>query len=378
MFRWIAILACPLLLLAAPAHADPSPDPSPDPTTQPAPHRAVVPPGYHVVSAGDRSAFCRPADDDWVKSALASVPPTTRPTTMPSDLISAADQHRADLASQIARDFGLPDSKAANAFFDNDLLPGLQKMSAMKLTVYYFPVTHEDLASLLIAGWSDPRFHYNRFANDVGYSPFFHLSAVQPMDDLIWWVPLQGGDSTSTRRDALEAQVKTLEALLAGDISLFTQNQAEHLFEIFIHKTVFVPLNLPPRLQWIDFGACNLFAVKYCSQITGMSRQYWTDQLIGRPGEPRPYLTIDLTNTLDPSQVRPEYLAQYDEMLLPKGALVIQTLLAKSGDSALARVLPTWRTHPPQTAQDFIQSVQSATGVDLTPVMRPDYSSPVR
>jgi hypothetical protein len=374
MFRWMVILGCPLLLLAALVQADSSPDPS----TQPAAHKAVVPPGYHVVTSGDRAAFCLPADDDWVKSALTSVPPTTRPSTMPSDLVSAANQHRADLTSQITGDFALADPKVVDAFFDNDLLTGLQKMSAMKLNVYYFPINHEDLISLLVGGWSDPRFHFNRYANEVGYSPFFHLSALQPMDDLIWWVPLQGGDSTATRRDALEAQVKTLEALLTGDISLFTQNQAEHLLEIFIHKTVFVPLNLPARLQWIDFGACNLFAVKYCSQITGMSRQYWTEQLIGRPGEPRPFLAIDLTNTLDPSKIRPEYLAQYDEMLLPKGALVIQTLLSKSGDSALAKVLPAWRVHPPQTAQDLIQSVQAATGVDLTSVMRPDYSSPAQ
>jgi hypothetical protein len=374
MFRWIVILGCPLLLLAALVQADSSPDPS----TQPAAHKAVVPPGYHVVTSGDRAAFCLPADDDWVKSALTSVPPTTRPSTMPSDLVSAANQHRADLTSQITGDFALADPKVVDAFFDNDLLTGLQKMSAMKLNVYYFPINHEDLISLLVGGWSDPRFHFNRYANEVGYSPFFHLSALQPMDDLIWWVPLQGGDTTSTRRDALEAQVKTLEALLTGDISLFTQNQAEHLLEIFIHKTIFVPLKLPAQLQWIDFGACNLFAVKYCSQITGMSRQYWTEQLIGRPGEPRPYLAIDLTNTLDPSQIRPEFLAQYDEMLLPKGALVIQTLLAKAGDSALAKVLPAWRVHPPQTAQDLIQSVQAATGVDLTSVMRPDYSSPAQ
>jgi hypothetical protein len=373
MFRRIAILACPLLL-AALAQADSSPGPS----TQPTAHKAVVPPGYHVLSVGDRSAFCQPADDDWVKAVLASVPPTTRPTTMPSDVISAANQHRADLTTQINQDFALPDPKAVDAFFDSDLLPSLQKMSGMKVTVYYFPITQEDLASLLVAGWSDPRFHFNRFANEVGYSPFFRLAVDKPMDDLIWWVPLRSGDSPSTRRDALGLQIKTFEALLAGNLSFFTQNQAEHLFENFIHKTVFVPLNLPARLQWIDFGASNLFAVKYCSQITGMARQFWTEQLIGHPGEPRPYLAIDLTNTLDPSQVRPEYLAQYDEMLLPKGAFVVQTLLAKAGDSALAKILPAWRAHPPQTAQDLIQSVQSATGVDLTPVMRPDYSRPAR
>src|SRR6202034_1993518 len=136
---------------------------------------------------------------------------------------------------------------------------------------------------------------------------------THPMDDLVWWTEIHDGDNPATRRDVLISQIKALEAGLTENISMFGENQTEHIFESFIHETVFEPLKLPPRLQWIDFGASNIFAVKYCAEITGMSRKYWTEQLTGRPDESRPFLTLDLINGIDPSLIRPEYLAAYDE-----------------------------------------------------------------
>jgi hypothetical protein len=369
IFRpWLALIVLPGFLLGADLLADPA--------TQPSVHKAVVPPGYHVVSTRDRSAFCQPADDDWVKSALQSVSPTTRPTTLPSDLISSLQQHRADLTSQMMQDLALSDTKTIDNFLDTIMLPDLQKMEAMKPTIYYFPATHDQVVNLLGGGWSDPRFHYLRFANDLSYLPGFHLSADKPNDDILWWIEIHDGDTTGTRRDALASQVKSLEAGIADNVSLYSSNQTEHLFEAFVHQNVFVPLKLPARLQWVDFGASNIFAVKFASMVTGLSRQYWMEQLIGRPNESRPYLHLDLINGIDPSQIRPEYVPVYDQAILPKGAYVINSLMLKCGDSALAKVLPAWRAQSPQTPQQLIQSIQSATGVDLTPFMQPDFSNP--
>ena len=366
--RCLALLLLPGFVLAGHLRADPA--------TQPSAQKAVVPPGFHAVSAGGRSAFCQPADDDWVKSALQSVAPTTRPTTLPSDLISSVQQHRADLTSQMVQDLAQSDSKADDNLIDTVLLPDLKKMSAMKPTIYYFPATHDQVVNLLAGGWSDPRFHYLRFANDLAYTSDFHLSADRPNDDIVWWTEIHDGDTLATRRDALVAQIKGLEARLTDNISLYSTNQTEHLFEAFIHQNIFLPLKLPERLQWLDFGTSNIYAVKFASIVTGMSRQYWIDQLIGRPDESRPYLHLDLINGIDPAQIQPQYVPLYDQAILPKGAYVIHSLMLKCGDTALARVLPAWRAHTPQTPQELIQSVRTATGVDLTPYMQADFSSP--
>ncbi|MGA2441236.1 MAG: hypothetical protein ABSH08_09760 [Tepidisphaeraceae bacterium] len=347
-----------------------------DSTTQPAPHKAQLPPGFHVLTVGDRSVFCAGGDDAWVKPVLESVPAATRPATMPSDVTSALQQHRSDLTAQILQDLALDDHKAVDEFIDAKLLPALAKVGAMKPTVYYFPATREKIADLMDAGWSDPRFHYIRFAHDISYAPTVRVSAAGPMDDLVLWVEIHDGDASATRSDVLAAEIKRYEDAMTNHLSMLAMNQTEHLLEAFIHEKVFDPLKLPAKLTWVDFGASNVFAVKYAALLTGIPRQTWTERLIGRPDQPRPFVRLDLINALDPAQIRPEYLAAYDQALLPKGALVIHSLLAKAGDGALAKVLPVWRAHTPQTPQELIQTVQTATGVDLTPDMQPDYSLP--
>jgi len=347
-----------------------------DPATQPAPHKAQVPPGFHVLAIGDRAVFCAGGDDVWVKPVLESVPAATRPATMPSDVVSALQQRRSELATQILQDLALDDRKAVDEFIDGKLLAALAKVGAMKPTVYYFPATREKIADLMDAGWTDPRFHYIRFAHDVSYAPAIRVSAEVPMDDLVLWAEIHDGDAPATRSDVLAAEIKRYEDGMANHVSMLAMNQTEHLLEGFIHEKVFDPLKLPAKLTWVDFGASNVFAVKYAALLTGLPRQMSIERLIGRPDEPRPFARIDLINALDPAQIRPEYLAAYDQALLPKGALVIHSLLAKAGDGALAKVLPVWRAHAPQTPQELIQTVQAATGVDLTPDMQPDYGLP--
>jgi hypothetical protein len=347
-----------------------------DSATRPAPHKAELPPGFHVLTVGDRAVFCAGGDDAWVKPVLESVPAATRPTTLPSDVISALQQRRSELASQILQDLALDDRKEVDEFIDGKLLAALAGIASQKPTVYYFPATREKIADLMEAGWSDPRFHYIRFAHDISYSSMVRVSGEGPMDDLVLWVEIHDGDTPATRGDALAAEIKRFEDAIANHSSMLAMNQTEHLLEVFIHEKVFDPLKLPARLTWVDFGASNVFAVKYAALLTGLPRQTWIERLIGRPDQPRPFLRLDLINALDPAQIRPEYLAAYDQALLPKSALVIHSLISKAGDGALAKVLPVWRAHTPQTPQELIQTVQAATGVDLTPDMQPDYSLP--
>ena len=103
-----------------------------DPATQPAPHKAQVPPGFHVLAIGDRAVFCAGGDDVWVKPVLESVPAATRPATMPSDVVSALQQRRSELATQILQDLALDDRKAVDEFIDGKLLAALAKVGAMK------------------------------------------------------------------------------------------------------------------------------------------------------------------------------------------------------------------------------------------------------
>ncbi|MGD0463296.1 MAG: hypothetical protein ABSB74_12500 [Tepidisphaeraceae bacterium] len=348
------------------------------PTTEPAtaPHKAEIPPGFHLVTSGDRSAICRPQDDAWIKTVLASVAPATRPTTMPSDITGLIRQRRQELTGTMMQDLALGDRKPVDDFLDNKLLPQLGKIAALRPTIYYFVATRSQVADALAAGWSDPRFHYIRFAHDVSYSTVAMLTTDKPMDDLLWWVEIRDGDNAATQRDALAAAVRYFEGGMADHLSMYGTNEAEHLFERFVHDNVLEPLKLPARENWFDFGVANIFAIKYAAIVTGMSRRQWTEGLIGRPDELRPFVRLDLINALDPAEIRPEYLDDYDRALLPKGALVIDSWFAAEGDGALAKVLPALHGHTPATPQELIDVVKKTTGYDLTPLMQPDYSLP--
>ena len=366
----LAVLFCAAMVRGAESGA------ATEPTTKPAPHKAEIPPGFHVVTSGQRSAICRPEDDAWIKEVLASAAPATRPTTMPSDIAGLLQQHRQELISAIMHDLALSDRKTVNDFLDGKLLPQLTKIGELKPTIYYFVATRPQVADALDAGWSDPRYHFIRYAHDVAYSAVAMLTTDEPMDDLIWWVEIHDGDNTATRRDRLIAEIRYFEGGVSNHISMFGKNESEHMLEQFVHDSTIKPLKLPAREDWFDFGVSNIFAIKYAAMITGTSRSEWTDHLIGRPDQFRPYVRLDLVNALDPAQVRPEYLADYDRGLLPKGALVINSWLAVAGDGALAKALPVLRAHAPATQQELIDAVKKTTGYDLMPLMQPDYGVP--
>jgi hypothetical protein len=367
----LAVLLC--VTVARGADSTPATEPTTEPTTEPAPHKAEIPPGFHVVTSGHRSAICKPADDAWVKEVLASVAPATRPTTLPSDIEGEIQQHRKELVAAIMRDFALTDQKPIDDFLDSTLLPRLSKIEDLKPTIYYFIATRPQVADALDAGWSDPRYHLIRYAHDVEYSAVAMLTTERPMDDLVWWVEVHDGDNAATRRDRLIAEIRYFEGGVSNHISMFGQNETEHLLEQFIHDIAIKPLKLPPREDWFDFGVSNIFAIKYSAMVTGMSRSTWTEQLIGRPNEARPYVRLDLMNALDPAEIRPEYVAAYERALLPKGALVINSWLSSKGDGAVAKTLPLLRAHVPATQQEMIDTIKKATGYDVTPLLQPDY-----
>jgi hypothetical protein len=369
----LAVLICVAGAVAAETGAASQPTTR---TTMPAARKAQVPRGFEVVSAGGRSAFCRKGDEGWVRAALAETAAATRPTTMPSDIITMIQQRRQELTDQMMRDLSLTDRKAIDDLLDDKLLPMMRKIAAVNPTVYYFVATRGTVADLMEAGWTDPRFHYIRFARDFSYSPSALLDPDRPLDDLVWWVEIHDYDNAATRRDALAAAIGRFEFGLLNHNSSTGKNEVEHQFEQFIHDRVFAPLKLPHTEDWFDFAGSNLFAVKYAAMVTGLARQVWIDDLIGRPGQNRPFLQLDLIDAMDPADIRPQYVGAYDRMLVLKGSVVFDAWLGHAGDGALAKVLPAMRAHAPATPQELIDVVKKQTGFDLAPLMKADFSSP--
>src|SRR5205809_3881326 len=124
--RRTPLVALILALFASSAFAAPeapSTAPTPAPaTSQRARQVLVVPPGFQVIEAAGRRVVCEPVDAEWVRAALADLTPTTRPTTMPSDLLQKLLASRDKLTAQMQADLALSDSTAIAKFIDEKLI----------------------------------------------------------------------------------------------------------------------------------------------------------------------------------------------------------------------------------------------------------------
>jgi hypothetical protein len=349
----------------------------PDATQPIAPHLAEIPAGYHVLVVGARQIICRPADDDWVRKAAESVRPASRPTTMPSDITAALTQHRADLEAMVQADLGVTDLKPLDDAIDQDLTPELVKFASIKPNVYYFPITHDALLKLMQSGWTDPRYHYLRFAQQVDYSDNVSITIDRTMDDLVMWVVTQPGDTPSQRGDELVQEIADFESKFPQALSLFAQSGTRNVMADFVLTKVMDSVKLQPTEEWFTHSAAELYGIKYATYLTGSWRRGLVWALLqGDPRNPLDWPPLDLVHPLDPNTMWPDYRKLYNNAVMRKGAFVVDAWITKGGDAVMGKVLAALRANPPQNAADLIKTIQNATGIDLTPVMLPFYSNP--
>src|SRR5437762_416418 len=156
-----------VLALAVPGSAQPAPKPATTPTTR---YVLVMPPGYEKVTVAGHTALAQPNDVEWVKKALGEVKPATRPTTMPSDVLQKIAANRSAVVKQMMTDLALADDKETNKLFDEQILPKLTALDQLKAPVFFLVCSTDQLRDLTKSGWGEPRFHYNKVANEPSYN----------------------------------------------------------------------------------------------------------------------------------------------------------------------------------------------------------------
>ena len=176
----------PLALICALAFAlgaAPAPTTTSAPSTRPIPPRRqmVMPPGFHKVTVGSRTALCEDPDQAWVQRVLAETKPATQPTTMPSTLVKMLSDKRALLKGHIIADLGLNDGKLVDKLIDETLIPQAKRMQDLRVPVFYLVCTKQRLRELVKGGWEDPRFYYNRAADEVFHDPRPRLFDDRPL-----------------------------------------------------------------------------------------------------------------------------------------------------------------------------------------------------
>ena len=359
-----------LLILAAAAgvsHAQPAPPPSPATAPAVPPYKLVMPPGYQKIEIGVHTAICLPADAEWVKKAMSEAKPATRPTTMPVDLLKRIADNRAAVIKQMVTDLALADDKEANRLFEEQIIPKLKKLEALRPPVYFLICTRDSLRDLTKAGWGEPRFHYNRVANEASFDDNIVLSLDRPMGDAVLPVFYTEKETPETRAKNLSSGLQQLDAGMFDRVSGQTQPMVFNLTAEHIGQTYFDPMKLRRDQQWLALGVTGYFASKYAGQLTPSSKEEWLRGLTyDNPRFPVSAKAIDLTHPVEEGAMRPIAVPYYNQALRRKAMQVVVKWVEMGGEASLTKVVTAVRAKPPADGVALIKLIQDTSGIDLT------------
>lgn len=342
----------------------------PPPATSPTTPRfvMVVPPGYQQVTVAGHTALCQPNDAEWVKKALGDVKPATRPSTMPADIIKRVTENRAAFTKAVVTDLVLADDKAVNDFFDNKLLSTLKKLDTIKPAVYFLVCTKQQLRDLAQTGWGEPRFHYNRIANEVSVDDHVMLSIDRPMDDSVLPAFYNETDPPEKRGGNLATGIQQLDTSLARLIADQAQPQVFNLIATFIGETYFDPMKLRRDQQWFGLGVVGYLTSKYCGLVTPTPKDAWLKDITREdPRMPVNARAIDLRKPLEESAMKPAAVPYYHQAMRRKSIAVVAKWAEKAGDPALTKVFTAVRSTLPADGAALVTLIQQTTNTDLNP-----------
>jgi len=363
----LLISACSFAQTTTPATA-PTTGPA---TTQRAAWKVTIPQGFVRVQAGDRMAICEAADEPWVKEVLTTAPPTTKPTTMPADLIDRFAKHREALVNQVTSDFGYSDKTELNKYIDEKLLPELKSLSEFHAPIYLMPITHAKLKELVKGGWGAPKFYYNRVADDIAYQPSINLTTENPDDHVAPIIYFQA-DSVDAKKKQLTDQVKDMEQSLWPRIAIQGQAVLQQGLIHFIDSKILLPLEFKPGQEWFGIGLEGVYSGRYVAMVNDISpdvilKFMSTDD----PNNPIHGRTIDLLHLTPGSQLKPQFAAAYYDALRRRSVGVVNDWLAKVPPDSTPKILATIKESKPADGDALVKLIKDVSGVDLSEAVKP-------
>lgn len=363
-----ALSVAGVLLVTSTVVAQTAPAPASAPAaTQRARYEVNVPPGFQKLTAADHSVLVEPADIPWVQEALADFKPTTRPTTMPIDLVTSLKAARPQIEREMAADLGITDKQQTTELFDDILVHNLTRLGELKVPLFFLVTTRDKLKQLLIDGWRDPRLHYNKTSDDVQFVPTLELSLDRPLDDYV--VPaMYGAQATpEQRKRELVSIIDRTEAGLAGAESSKAQAFVHTAIMNFIGRNIFLSLKVTPDQEWLSMGVSSTLAAKYVSTINHMDfKQLMQRMTADRPQNPISPRTINLAHPVDPKDLRPQAVPLYIDAMGRKAMTVVMKILDSGGPEAVKKIVEGMKKQPPKDGDALVQLIKEASGVDVS------------
>jgi hypothetical protein len=363
------LLVSALLLSCASVHAADAPATATATTTAPAPPRKVtIPPGFKVVTVNNRRAICEPADEAWVATSLGKVKATTRPATLPAQLLQKLTEQRTAMLQQLARDLALTDLTSAAATYDKELVEAVRKLDNYKPAVYYLVLTPDRLSAVMREGWSDPHFYYNRVADAVTFNPVGVLATDRPQDDVLFPAVYKPTDTPEQRGDQLTIAVGETEASMEASIEIKGKTTVGAAFAQLVNNEGAKPLDLKDDQQWLGIGTALILSARYTAAVTGEPVTELMDlHTTELPQNPLKTTAIDLVHPPDVKLMREEAVPAYYDTVRRKSARAVRHLIEKGGEQALPKAYMAIRTKKPADGPALVAAIKEATGIDLTP-----------
>jgi hypothetical protein len=350
------------------------PAPGAPPATAPVapPYVLVMPPGYEKVSVAGHTALCMPNDKEWVTKALTAIKPATRPTTMPADLLKRVTENRAAVVKQMVTDLAMADDKQAKVVFDEKILPTLTKLDQLKPPVFFLVCTRQQLRELTQSGWGEPRFHYNRVANEASFDDNIMLTLDRPMGDAVLPAFYLESETPATRSEHLATGIQQLDAGMVERIAQQTQPLVFNLLAEYIGQTQFDPLKLRRDQQWFGLGVTGYFASKYAGELTPSAMEEWQKGMtFENPRYPVSAKPIDLIHPLEESAMRPIAVPYYNQALRRKAMTVVIKWAAQGGEASITKALVAIRAKTPADGAALVKLIHETSGVDLSKDVAP-------
>ncbi|MEA2708459.1 MAG: hypothetical protein QOF78_1060 [Phycisphaerales bacterium] len=373
--NFLVIVVIPVLLLVVvlPARTAGAGEPpaSAPAASQPAPPRKVtIPPGFKLLTINGRKILVEPTDEAWVATAMGKVQPTTKPATLPANLLQKLTTQREALLRQVAIDLALKDLTAAARTYDLDLVAPVRTLDNYRPPIYYLIAAPDRIAEIIRNGWSDPHFYYNRAADSVSFNPAGALTADRPQDEVVFPAAYDLKETPEKKAEALTIMIGSTEASIRASIEIRARTLVGSQFAAIIQSQGVEPLGLKEDQQWFGLGVASILSAKYASVITGDARAELVKMLTAEhPANPIPTSAVDLLHPVNVSDMRQDMLPAYFDAVRRKSGRAVQAIADKAGDAGIAKAIVAVREKKPADGAALVKVVQEATGVELTALL---------
>jgi hypothetical protein len=367
------IIAAGLMLFSTTAMAQPNagaaPASAPTSTSAPARRQVVVPQGFKLIDEGDYKLLLEPSDQAWTTLAIKELVPTTRPSTLPTDIATNLVSLRERLIEAITKDLALPDKSEAEKFLSNQLEPDAKFWTEVRPPLVYLIITHKKLVELKRNGWPEERFYYNRVMDDVTVNRVVDLKSP---NDIVLLVEYAPEDPPEKRTQALYSRIHEAETGIYRELTVQTMLSQVDKLRTFVMTHVVPPEQVKEGHNWFVIGVTNILSTRYLAMITGAALDPLMKETINdHPGNPMRSAPIDLLNPADIKEIRPERAGLYIDAYQQKSARAVYEWLRAAGADALPKVLTTWRKTPPADGEALLKLIQQTTNFDITPLTKP-------